>query len=318
MESWGDTQRIEVPEQVSGRADKVLAQLVSGVSRTRIQQSFDAGRVWRDGQKIAKRERVGPRDLIEVQLIESFESKLEPVELPLNILFEDEHLLFVDKEPGMVVHPGVGTGSETLVHALLHYCEESFGQVGSVGRPGIVHRLDKETSGVMVVAKTQEAYLGLVQQFSERSLRKSYLALVTGKLKMPSGDYSLPIGRHPVHRHKMTILPSGKDAVTEWEVLDRISHEFSLVQCRILTGRTHQIRVHFGDSGYPLAGDTTYGYKPAKFPELQPPRVMLHALSLGIRHPLTGDSLEVDASFPEDFSNFIVEVAEAGRRQSES
>ena len=123
MESWGDTQRIEVPEQVSGRADKVLAQLVSGVSRTRIQQSFDAGRVWRDGQKIAKRERVGPRDLIEVQLIKSFESTLEPVELPLNILFEDEHLLFVDKEPGMVVHPGVGTGSETLVHALLHYCE---------------------------------------------------------------------------------------------------------------------------------------------------------------------------------------------------
>ena len=135
---------------------------------------------------------------------------------------------------------------------------------------------------------------------------------------MPSGDYSLPIGRHPVHRYKMTILPSGKDAFTEWEVLDRITHEFSLVRCRILTGRTHQIRVHFGDSGYPLAGDTTYGYKPAKFPGLHPPRVMLHALSLGIRHPLTGDSLEVEAPFPEDFSNFIVEVAEAGRRQSES
>ena len=318
METWSDTQSIEVPEETSGRADKVLAELVSGFSRTRIQQSFDAGRVWRDGQAIPKREKVAPGDMLEIQLAESEQSSLDPVDLPLEILFEDDHVLFLDKAPGMVVHPGSGTGPETLVHALLHHCTEAFAQVGSVERPGIVHRLDKETSGVMVVAKTQEAYLGLVRQFSERTLRKSYQALVTGNLKMPAGDFSLPIGRHPVHRHKMAILPGGRDAVTQWEVLDRITLEFALVQCRILTGRTHQIRVHFGDSGYPLAGDQTYGYKPAKFPNLHPPRIMLHAQSLGIRHPVSGQEMEVQAPFPADFSTFIDEVAQEGRRQTEA
>ena len=217
----------------------------------------------------------------------------------------------------MIVHPGSGTGSDTLVHALLHHCGEDFSQVGSIERPGIVHRLDKETSGVMVVAKTQEAYLGLVRQFSERTLHKTYLALVTGNLKKTTGEFTLPIARHPVHRHKMTILPGGREAITEWDLLDRITLEVALINCRIHTGRTHQIRVHFGDSGYPLAGDTTYGYKPAKFPDLHPPRIMLHAETLGLRHPVTGESVEIEAPMPEDFSAFISTVAQESRRQTE-
>ena len=318
MQTWSEEQRVEVPEEISDRADKVLASLIQGVSRTRIQQSFDAGRVWIDGRALAKREKVSSGQALCFQILESVESPLEAAEIPLEILYEDEHVLFIDKVPGMVVHPGSGTGPDTLVHALLHHCGESFAQVGSVERPGIVHRLDKETSGVMVVAKTQEAYLGLVKQFSERTLHKVYLALVTGDLKMPTGNYSFPIGRHPVQRHKMAVVPGGKQAETDWEVLERITHEFSLVRCVIHTGRTHQIRVQFGDSGFPLAGDETYGYKPGKFPNLHPSRVMLHAERLGITHPVTGGNLEIKADVPKDFSDFIREVAQEGRRQTES
>ena len=310
MESWSDRQNLVVPEEISGRADKVLSTLISGMSRSRVQQSFEAGKVWRNDRILTKRDKVFPGETLHYHLLESVESLLEPVDIPLECLFEDDHVIFINKAPGMIVHPGSGTGPDTLVHALLHHCGEAFAQVGSVERPGIVHRLDKGTSGVIVVAKTQEAYLGLVQQFSQRTLKKSYMAIVTGNFKLHSGTYSYPIGRHPVHRYKMAIDPRGKPAETDCEVVERITRDFTLVRCVIHTGRTHQIRVHFGDSGFPLAGDETYGYKTAKFPDLHPPRVMLHAQSLGIIHPVTGESLELEASIPDDFLGFIGELTQ--------
>ena len=318
VETWSKEQSLAVPADLSGRADKVLSEMVSGSSRTRIQQSFDAGRVSRDGQLLAKRESVKPGDVLCFQLAERRQSRLEGVNLPLDILHEDEDVLFVNKASGMVVHPGSGTGEDTLVHALLHHCGNSFSQVGSAERPGIVHRLDKGTTGVLVVAKTQEAYLSLVEQFSNRTVQKAYLAVVTGNLRFPSGSWSGPIGRHPVHRQRMTITPRGKPALTEWEVIERIAHKVSLLRCAIHTGRTHQIRVHFGNSGFPLAGDEIYGYKPGKFPNLHPPRVMLHAERLGIIHPLTGQELQLEAAPPEDFSSFVSEVAEQRRKETES
>jgi 23S rRNA pseudouridine1911/1915/1917 synthase len=318
MEKWSEATDFEIPEGTRGRADKVLAGLLPGVSRTWLEKSFDAGKVSRDGLVLSKREKVAAGETLVFQLAQAGESLLEPADIPLKVLFEDGHVLLLDKEPGMVVHPGSGTGQDTLVHALLHHYGEGISQVGSVERPGIVHRLDRETSGVMVVAKTQEAYLGLVQQFSERSMHKEYRAVVSGRLKFPTGDWTGPIGRHPVHRHKMAIAPGGKDAKTDWEIEERITGVFSLVRCVIHTGRTHQIRVHFGDSGYPLAGDTTYGYNPRKFSGLMPPRTMLHAACLRLSHPISGKPLEAEAPLPPDIIAFMQEVERQARREAEA
>ena len=318
MENWNEAEEVGIPEGTTGRADKVLAGLLTGVSRTWLEKSFDAGKVTRNGKALAKREKVFAGESLSYQLAQAGETLIEPVEIPLEILFEDEHVLLLNKAPGMVVHPGSGTGQDTLVHALLHHCGDGISQVGSVERPGIVHRLDKETSGVMVVAKTQEAYLGLVQQFSERSMHKEYRAIVCGRLKFPTGEWTGPIGRHPVHRHKMAIAPGGKDAQTDWEIEERISSMFTLVRCIIHTGRTHQIRVHFGDSGYPLAGDTTYGYNPRKFSGLMPSRIMLHAAVLHLDHPVSGEPLEMEAPLPPDFPKFIHQVEEQARIEAEA
>ena len=318
METWTEPLSLEVPEGQSGRADKILAGILTGVSRTWLEKSFEAEKVTRDGQPLAKREKVFGGEVLSYQLAEVEESTLEAAEIPLDVLYEDEQILFINKEPGMIVHPGSGTGSDTLVHALLHHCGDSIAQVGSVERPGIVHRLDKETSGVMVVAKTQEAYLGLVQQFSDRSLHKEYRAIVAGRLKFPTGEWTGPIGRHPVHRQKMAIVPGGKEAQTDWEIEERITHVFTLVRCLIHTGRTHQIRVHFGDAGFPLAGDTAYGYNPRKFSGLKPARIMLHAANLRITHPLNHEGLEIEAPLPQDFSDFMELASEQARREAEA
>jgi 23S rRNA pseudouridine1911/1915/1917 synthase len=318
MEKWLEVEELEVPEGLSGRADKVLSSMLNGVSRTWLEKSFAAEKITRDGKSLAKREKVFEGEILHFQLAASEESLLEPSEIPLEVLFEDEDVLLINKAPGMIVHPGSGTGTDTLVHALLHHCGESIANVGSVERPGIVHRLDKETSGVMVVAKSQEAYLGLVKQFSERSLHKEYQAIVAGRLKFPTGEWDGPIGRHPVHRKKMAIVPGGKDAHTDWEIEERISHVFTQVRCIIHTGRTHQIRVHFGDSGFPLAGDRTYGYNPKKFSGLNPPRILLHAAKLHIQHPISGQRLQQEAPLPRDFSDFKELASEQARREAEA
>ncbi|HAW99095.1 MAG TPA: RluA family pseudouridine synthase, partial [Opitutae bacterium] len=291
------------PEGPPERADKVLATAFHGSSRAQIQRAMEAGRIRReDGSGLAPKSRLFPGDRLLVDLSHPQVKPLRPVPIPLKILFEDPDLLVVDKAAGMVVHPGDGTREDTLVHALLHHCGGEVCPVGAPDRPGIVHRLDKDTSGVMVVAKSERAHRSLVDQFSERKPGKVYLALVAGHPKKKKGEIALPIGRHPKVRVKMAVAEKGgKPAHTDWELLTRFREGFALVECSIRTGRTHQIRVHMSSLNHPLAGDATYGYKPSKNDGFSFPRVMLHAKNLRILHPATEEELSFEAPLPKDY-----------------
>jgi 23S rRNA pseudouridine1911/1915/1917 synthase len=215
----------------------------------------------------------------------------------------------------MVVHPGAGTAENTLVHALLAHCAGELSGIGGVERPGIVHRLDRETSGAMLVAKTDKAHRGLAEQFAARSVRKEYLALVAGAPALLSGSIRKRIGRNPRQRHKMSVVEPeqrGRDAHTDWQVVERFGDRAALVRCTIHTGRTHQIRVHLKAAGHGLIGDVTYGWKADPRLPRQPGRVMLHAEHLVVTHPVTGRMLDLRAPLPEDFT----EMMAALRRQA--
>jgi len=294
-----------VPDGVRrARADKILAQAFPAQSRAAWQRAFDAGLVLRAGRPLAKSDEVRAGEAIEFSLPEIKPAALRPVAIPLEILFEDEHLLALNKPAGMVVHPGVGTGEDTLVHALLAHCAGGLSGIGGVARPGIVHRLDRETSGVLLVAKTDAAHRALADQFASRTLQKEYLALVSGVPKSARGTIERAISRHPVHRHRMTVGEGGRPAHTDWERVEVFGQAAALVRCRIHTGRTHQIRVHLKSIGHPLLGDATYGWKAdARLP--RPPRVMLHAERIAFAHPVTGRPLDVRAPLPADFAEML-------------
>jgi 23S rRNA pseudouridine1911/1915/1917 synthase len=227
----------------------------------------------------------------------------QPEAIPLDILFEDEDLLVLNKPAGLVVHPGAGHREHTLVNALLSHCQNLSG-IGGQERPGIVHRLDKETSGCLVVAKNDEAHRGLSSQFAARTVEKVYLALVSGKLRKSTGTIEEKIARHPVHRQRMAAISSrGRPAKTEYRVV-AFRKDFSLIECQLHSGRTHQIRVHLHHLGHPVLGDKVYAPKLASgFP-----RQMLHAWKLGFQHPCTGDWRSFEAPLPEDFSQALKSV----------
>lgn len=295
-----------VPEGVrKARADKILAKAFPDHSRVAFHRAFDAGLV-RVGASVVKRDRaVSAGDVVEFTLPETKPSELKAVDIPLSILFEDKHLLALNKAAGMIVHPGAGTGEDTLVHALLSHCDGELSGVGGVERPGIVHRLDRDTSGVMLVAKTDAAHRGLSLQFSERSLQKEYLAIVSGGPDLLSGSIRKPIGRNAQHRHKMSVVETedgGRDAHTDWEVEERFGKIASLMRCTIHTGRTHQIRVHMKALGHIIFGDAVYGWKQESRLKKQPERVMLHAEHLIVTHPITKKKLDLRAPLPKDFA----------------
>ena len=295
------------------RADKVLAGAFPEHSRAALQRAFEAGLVRCGGKIIAKSDAVKTGDTLEFALPEITPAELKPVAIPLDVLYEDEHLLAINKAAGMVVHPGVGTGEDTLVHALLAHCAGGLSGVGGVERPGIVHRLDKETSGVLLAAKSDAAHRGLSEQFAGRHLRKEYLALVSGVPRLLSGTIERAISRHPVHRERMTVGVGGRPARTDWEIVEAYGDKAALVRCRIYSGRTHQIRVHLKSIGHPLLGDRTYGWK--QDPELpEPPRVMLHAERIAFLHPITARPLEVRAPLPDDFRALRAALACAGEK----
>jgi 23S rRNA pseudouridine1911/1915/1917 synthase len=286
------------------RADKVLAAAFPEHSRVAFQRAFEAGLVRRGSVVLGQDDPVAAGEAVEFSFPETKAAGLRPVAIPLDVLFEDAHLLVLNKAAGMVVHPGVATGEDTLVHALLAHCAGGLSGVGGVERPGIVHRLDKETSGVLVVAKTDAAHRALADQFASRTLQKEYLALVAGAPPADHGTIDRAVSRHPVHRHRMTVGEGGRPARTDWSVVERFGGRAALVRCRIHTGRTHQIRVHFKSAGHPLLGDATYGWKPdPAFPA--PPRVMLHAERLVFRHPVSDRALDVSAPLPADFAAML-------------
>jgi len=295
------------------RADRVLAAAFPEHSRTALQRAFDAGLVRRGGTVISRDTAVAGGDRLEFVLPDVAPTDLKPADIPLDVLYEDRHLLAVNKASGMIVHPGAATGEDTLVHALLSHCAGTLSGIGGVERPGIVHRLDKETTGVIVVAKTDQAHRALADQFATRTLTKEYVALVSGVPQLLSGTIDRAIGRHPVHRHRMTVGEGGKPARTDWERAETFGDLAALVRCRIFTGRTHQIRVHLKSLGHPILGDALYGWKPEPRLKEQPARVMLHAEHLVLMHPATGRELDLRAPLPEDFSRLIRALRRAAK-----
>ncbi|NBV85071.1 MAG: RluA family pseudouridine synthase [Verrucomicrobia bacterium] len=316
MSSFGTVHQASVPaDQAGGRLDQFLCGLFPSHSRSQLQEWVRVGAVLMDGSVPAKpgvKLRGGERLVITEPKPEPLAAR--PEALPLEILFEDAHLLVLNKAAGMVVHPAVGNWSGTVVNALLHHCEDLSGEGGDE-RPGIVHRLDKETSGCLVVAKNDVAHRSLSSQFAGREVVKIYLAVAIGRFKENKGSVQEPIGRHPVHRQKMSVVAAerGRAARTDWEVLAEIEIKglaFSVVQCRLFTGRTHQIRVHMAHLGHGLLGDSVYGRK--MFVERQ----MLHAWQLGFSHPETGAWMQFTSPLPEDFRSLgvLIEGPQLPRR----
>lgn len=290
-----------VPDGAAGRLDAWLAAQESGFSRARLQALIKEGRVTCGGMAVKSNDRVKPGQVFDVTVPPPEPAAPVPENIPLEILYDDRDLLVLDKPPGLVVHPAPGHAAGTLVNALLWHCRD-LGGVGGVERPGIVHRLDKDTSGLLVVAKNDAAMTGLVRLFQSGGIRKEYLALVHGVPSKPSGTVSSLIGRHPANRQKMAVVQrNGKQAVTHYAV-ERDLRLASLMRCRIETGRTHQIRVHMRSIGCPVAGDRLYGSPSAdRLLPVVPARQMLHAARLAFAHPVTGDELIFEAPLPADF-----------------
>lgn len=289
------------------RLDKVVQERLPDFSRSRIEGLIKAGYVKVNGIAAIKAgQKVVESDAIAIELPPPVPPIPQPEDIPLNVLFEDSDILILNKAPGMVVHPAPGHASGTLVNALLHHCPDLAG-IGGVVRPGIVHRLDRDTSGLMVVAKTQPAMDGLAKAFAtHKTVEKTYLALCHGRPRLESGRIENMIGRHPVDRKRMAIVEKdGKLAITNYRV-ERVIGPISLIECRIETGRTHQIRVHMASLGCPVIGDSAYG-KSALDKRLNPvpARQMLHAWRLLLWHPVTGEKLSFEAPVPADMAAYL-------------
>jgi len=295
-----------VPEnEAKIRLDRFLANKLPEYSRSRLQQLVRTGFVRLNGATTRPRRLVRSGDKIELTEtpLEKIDNQPEPI--PLEVLFEDKDIIVINKPPGLVVHPGAGHRQHTLVNALLSHCPTLSG-IGGKERPGIVHRLDKETSGCLVVAKNDWAHRELSRQFAERRVEKIYLALVAGKLRKEAGVIEEKIGRHPVHRQRMSVASArGRPAKTDYRVVCS-GDQASLVECRLYSGRTHQIRVHLHHLGHPVLGDKVYAAHLAK----NFPRHMLHAWKLGFRHPCSGESKSFEAPLPDDFTTAMKIIRE--------
>lgn len=292
--------RLLVPEnEPEVRLDLFLTRELE-LSRSMVGKIFKDEEVWVN-EKLAKpSQRPIPGSQVRVVFEEPSKPSAVPQAIPLTILYEDEDLVVLDKPRGMVVHPAAGNPDGTLVNALLNHCG-SMSSVGGVMRPGIVHRIDKDTSGILVVAKNDKAHLGLSKQFHDHTIERVYIALVHGIFKQSSGTISGPIGRHPVQRKMMAIVANGRRAVTHYRVSEQLP-KHAVIEARLETGRTHQIRVHLSHIGHPLVGDPVYGRKGEQYPiEGQ----ALHAAVLGFTHPVTGESLRFESAIPEELKRTI-------------
>lgn len=291
------------PADARARLDRFLAKTAPEFSRSRIQTLIRQGHITVNGAVPRPRDLVRPGDRIALVEPPKQAIDLTPEKIALSVLFEDDDLIVINKPAGISVHPGAGRKSGTLVNALLSHCKDLSG-IGGKERPGIVHRLDKETSGCLVVAKNDLAHIDLAQQFASRTVDKIYLALVAGKLRQVSGSIVAPITRHRVHRKKMAIArEGGRMARTDFRVV-RSGREASLLECRLHSGRTHQIRVHLQHLGHPILGDAVYGGRHAG----KISRQMLHAWKLGFEHPREKRRMDFEAPLPDDFANTISEV----------
>lgn len=303
-----------VPPQEGGqRMDRWLAEVCGDLSRSQIQALMEDGKVSAGGRPVNKKEKAVPGMVVEVVLPDPQPIEAVPQNIPLEIVYEDPSLLVVNKPKGMVVHPAPGNPDGTLVNALLYHCAGQLSGIGGAIRPGIVHRIDKDTSGLLVVAKTDAAHQALSDQMSVHAIHRVYHAVVYGNLREDEGFVEAPIGRDPRDRKKMAVTPvNSKYAYTGWRVLERFGN-FTYIACQLKTGRTHQIRVHMASIGHPLAGDPVYG-----------PRhcirslggQCLHAKELGFTHPATGEWMRFDSELPGWFQEYLIRLRKESRNGS--
>lgn len=294
---------IEVPENFEGeRIDKFLSVLLEDSSRNAIQKLIENGKVLVNGAVVNKKYKVSTDDEIKMLPSELKPLDAEPENIPLDIVYEDEHLLVVNKPRGMVVHPAPGNYSGTLVNALLYHCKDSLSGINGILRPGIVHRIDKDTSGLLIVAKTDKAHIGLAEQIKEHSFTREYNAVIVGHLKEQQGTVNAPIGRNPKDRKKMCVtMTNSKNAVTHYNVIEDYEG-YSHISLKLETGRTHQIRVHMAHLGHAVAGDYVYGNdKKSAYLNGQ----CLHAIKIGFVHPITNEYLEFTSELPDYFTEFL-------------
>ncbi len=294
---------IDVTQDFEGeRIDKYLSRLVTDSSRSAIQKLIESGSVKVNGSQVSKNYKVSADDEILMLQGELKTLDAEPENIPLDIVYEDSDLLVVNKPRGMVVHPAPGNYSGTLVNALLYHCKDSLSGINGVLRPGIVHRIDKDTSGLLIVAKNDKAHIGLAEQIKEHSFTREYNAVVCGHLKEYEGTVCAPIGRNPKDRKKMCVTENNsKNAVTHYKVINEYEG-YSHISLRLETGRTHQIRVHMAYIGHPVAGDFVYGNdKKSAYLNGQ----CLHAIKIGFVHPITNDYLEFNSELPDYFKEFL-------------
>ena len=302
---------IAAPEDVGARLDAFLAGKMEK-TRSSVQKLIEEENVRLNGAPAAKNARLREGDRVEAAEPPPEVLDVKPQNIPLDIVYEDQDLLVVNKPKGMVVHPAAGNPDGTLVNALLFHCGDSLSGINGVIRPGIVHRIDKDTSGLLIVAKNDRAHQSLAEQIAVHSFTRIYNAVVYGIVKEEEGTVSAPIGRHPTDRKRMAVLSSGgREAVTHYRVLERFPG-FTLVECRLETGRTHQIRVHMAHIGHPVAGDPVYGPKKC-ITELQ--GQCLHARVIGFIHPATGEYLEFDSGLPPYFERFLEKLRRSGKER---
>ena len=296
-------------ENAGQRVDAWLAANLEDVTRSAAQRLLEEGRVTCGGKPLAKNYKLNGTETVEVCLPDPEPVDVLPQDIPLDVVYEDADVIVVNKPKGLVVHPAPGHPDGTLVNALLHHCGDSLSGIGGELRPGIVHRIDRDTSGLIIAAKNDFAHQKLAAQLQDHTLARIYHCIVTGNLREDSGTVSAPIGRHPVDRKKMAVVANGRPAVTHWAVLERFPG-FTYVECRLETGRTHQIRVHMAHIGHPILGDTVYGNK-KPVPGLQ--GQCLHAVGLRFLHPRTGAMVELSCGLPEEFRTQLQKCRARGK-----
>ena len=295
-------------DRAGERLDAFLARSIPGLTRSAAQRLLEEGAVTLGGKPAKKNAKTAPGDAVEVALPDPRPVELVPQNIPLDIVYEDEDVIVVNKPRGMVVHPAPGHPDGTLVNALLRHCGESLSGIGGERRPGIVHRIDKDTSGLLIAAKNDFAHLSLSAQLADRSLSRVYEAVAAGNFREDSGTVDAPLGRHPTDRKRMAVMErGGRPAVTHWEVIARYAG-YTHIRCRLETGRTHQIRVHMAHIGHPLLGDLVYGRKkPEKGLEGQ----CLHARELKFIHPRTGEAVHLETALPDYFTAVLARLGPA-------
>lgn len=291
---------------VGKRLDVYVAER-GGITRSASAKLTERGAVKVNGVKMPKNYRLREGDTVDIDFPEPVPDRADPENIPLDIVYEDDYLLIVNKPKGMVVHPAAGNPTGTLVNALLYHCGTSLSGINGVIRPGIVHRIDKDTSGLLVVAKTDAAHVSLAEQISSHSFGRRYEAIINGHLRDESGTVDAPIGRHPVDRKKMAIVKGGKPAVTHYSVVSRLE-KADHIALQLETGRTHQIRVHMASLGHPLLGDTVYGGGKSRFEVTHASLLSgqcLHAKTISFVHPITGELMKFDSALPEYFTECL-------------